>query len=58
MPKSAKLITLSQVEVEGETMMLAINTQGAYLWPFVCKIKGQLNKIFLVNDTVNGGMAL
>ncbi|KAF9700726.1 hypothetical protein EKO04_001397 [Ascochyta lentis] len=58
LPKGAKLITLSQIEVEGETMMLAIDTKGSYLWPFVCGIKGQLNKIFLVGDPVNGGAAL
>jgi hypothetical protein len=46
------------VEVEGETMMLAIDTQEAYLWPFVCRLKGQLNKIFLVNDPVNGATVL
>ncbi|KAL1651838.1 hypothetical protein SLS61_005209 [Didymella pomorum] len=57
-PKGAKLVTLSQLEVEGETMMLGIDTKGNYLWPFVCGIKGQLNKIFLVNDPVNGGVAL
>ncbi|KAJ4359090.1 hypothetical protein N0V95_002484 [Ascochyta clinopodiicola] len=58
LPKGAKLITLSQIEVEGETMMLAIDTKGSYLWPFVCGIKGQLNKIFLVSDPVGGGKAL
>lgn len=58
LPKGAKLITLTQVEVEDETMMLAIDTQGSYLWPFVCGIKGQLNKVFLVSDPINGGAAL
>lgn len=58
LPKGAKLITLTQVEVDSETMMLAIDTKGAYLWPFVCGIKSQLNKIFLVSDPVNGGAAL
>ena len=58
LPKGAKLITLSQVEVEGERMMLAIDTKGAYLWPFVCGIKNQLNKVFLVSDPVNGGTTL
>ncbi|KAH6633380.1 hypothetical protein C7974DRAFT_170427 [Boeremia exigua] len=58
LPKGAKLITLSQVEVEGEKMMLGIDTKGNYLWPFVCGIKSQLNKIFLVKDPVNGAAAL
>lgn len=58
LPKGAKLITLSQVEVEGEKMMLAIDTKGNYLWPFVCGIKNQLNKVFLAKDPVNGGAAL
>jgi len=58
LPKGAKLITLTQIEVEGETMMLGIDTKGNYLWPFVRGIKGQLNKIFLVNDPVNGGATL
>lgn len=58
LPKGAKLITLSQIEVEGTTMMLGIDTKGNYLWPFVCGIKGQLNKLFLVNDPVNGGAVL
>lgn len=58
LPKGAKLITLSQVEVEGATMMLGIDTKGNHLWPFVCGIKGQLNKIFLVSDPINGGAAL
>lgn len=58
LPKGAKLITLTQVEVESEKMMLAIDTKGAYLWPFVCGIKGQLNKIFLVSDPNTGGAAL
>lgn len=58
LPKGAKLITLSQIEVESEKMMLAIDTKGEYLWPFVCGIKGQLNKIFLVKDPSSGGAAL
>jgi hypothetical protein len=58
LPKGAKLITLSQIEVESEKMMLAIDTKGEYLWPFVCGIKGQLNKIFLVKDPNSGGAAL
>ncbi|KAF3006711.1 hypothetical protein E8E13_009234 [Curvularia kusanoi] len=58
LPKGARLITLSQVEVEDQTMMLAIDTKGEYLWPFVCGIKNQLNKIFLVKDPDNGGAAL
>ena len=58
LPKGAKLITLSQVEVESEKMMLAIDAKGEYLWPFVCGIKNQLNKIFLVKDPNSGGKAL
>ena len=58
LPKGAELITLSQVEVESERMMLATDTNGAYLWPFVCGIKNQLNKVFLVSDPVNGGTTL
>jgi hypothetical protein len=58
LPKSAKLIMLSQVEVEGEKMMLGIDTAGNYLWPFVCGIKGQLNKLFLVKDPQSGGAVL
>lgn len=58
LPKGAKLITLTQIEVEGEKMMLGIDTKGNYLWPFVCGIKGQLNKIFLVNDPATGGATL
>lgn len=58
LPKGTKLITLTQTEVEGEKMMLVIDTKGNYLWPLVCGIKGQLNKIFLVNDPVSGGATL
>ena len=58
LPKGAKIITLSQIEVEGETLMLAIDTKGNYLWPFVCGIKSQLNKIFLVQNPDNGATVL
>jgi hypothetical protein len=58
LPKGAKFITLKQVEVEGKKTMLAIDTAGNSLWPFMCGLKGQNNKLFLVTDPKTGGEAL
>ncbi|OJD35908.1 apple protein [Diplodia corticola] len=58
LPNGAKLITLTRVETGGVSMLLAIDADGAYFWPFFCGIKGQLNKVFLVSDPDAGAAAL
>ncbi len=32
-------------------MLVAFDTSGDYLFPIMCAIEGQLNKVFLVKDT-------
>lgn len=47
-----------QMKVKSEKMMLAIDTMSAYLYPFVCDTKGQLNEIPLVSNPNSGDVAL
>ncbi|EOD43076.1 putative Apple protein [Neofusicoccum parvum UCRNP2] len=58
LPNGAKLINLTPIETQGVSMLMAIDADGDYFWPFFCGIKGQLNKVFLVSDPDNGATAL
>lgn len=58
LPNGSKLITLTPIETQGVSMLMAIDADGDYFWPFFCGIKGQLNKVFLVKDPDAGAAAL
>ncbi|KAL1614919.1 hypothetical protein SLS54_009368 [Diplodia seriata] len=58
LPNGAKVINLTPIATGGVSMLMAIDADGEYFWPFFCGIKGQLNKVFLVSDPDAGAAAL
>lgn len=58
LPVGSRLINLVPVRADtGDAeMLVAVAGDGTYLWPVMCAIEGQLNKIFLVRD--NGDAAI
>lgn len=53
-PVGAQLVTLVPFAVGSDNLLVAMDTLGNYFFPFMCDLQGQLNKIFLVQDTDNG----
>ncbi len=47
----ANLVPIASDSDAGTSMLVAIGTQGEYLFPVVCAIENQNNKVFLVKDT-------
>lgn len=58
LPNGARVISLTPIASGGVSMLMAIDSNGDYFWPFFCGIKGQLNKLFLVRDHETGGAVL
>ncbi|KAF4535212.1 Kelch domain-containing protein [Lasiodiplodia theobromae] len=58
LPNGSKLINLTPITTGGVSLLMAIDADGAYFWPFFCGIKGQLNKVFLVSDPDAGAAQL
>ncbi|GAB1319992.1 hypothetical protein MFIFM68171_10202 [Madurella fahalii] len=52
LPVGSRLISLVPVRADtgGAEMLVAVAGDGDYLWPVMCAIEGQLNKVFLVRD--------
>jgi hypothetical protein len=53
LPVGSKLINLVPVKAgsgTGEEMLVAVAADGSYLWPVMCAIEGQVNKVFLVRE--------
>lgn len=57
-PLGAQLVTLVPFAVGSDNLLVAMDTLGNYFFPFMCDLQGQLNKVFLVQDTDNGADVL
>ncbi|KAK4102316.1 hypothetical protein N658DRAFT_506504 [Parathielavia hyrcaniae] len=62
LPVGARLVNLAPImpdEGSAEPVLVAIDPAGAgdYLFPIMCAIEGQLNKVFLVRDTSEAALA-
>ncbi|KAH8125019.1 hypothetical protein LI328DRAFT_156029 [Trichoderma asperelloides] len=58
-PQGAELVTLLPTATSsGPVVLVALGSSGLVLYPFVCTIEGQLNKVFLVNDASSGSSVL
>lgn len=58
-PLGAEMITLFPVVTStGSTVLVPMDSMQNVFYPFVCDIKGQLNKIFLVSDKDSGAATL
>ncbi|KAL7815568.1 hypothetical protein V8C26DRAFT_126624 [Trichoderma gracile] len=58
-PLGAEMITLFPIETAaGATVLVPMDSKLNTFYPFVCDIKGQLNKIFLVSDKDSGAATL
>ncbi|KAK4495760.1 hypothetical protein PRZ48_013028 [Zasmidium cellare] len=59
-PIGASLLNLVpfQTDAVSDPVLVAVDSLGNYLWPFVCGLQGQTNKVFLVNDLDNGASIL
>ncbi|PTB41827.1 hypothetical protein M441DRAFT_46936 [Trichoderma asperellum CBS 433.97] len=58
-PQGAELVTLLPTATSsGPVVLVALDSSGLVLYPFVCTIEGQLNKVFLVNDASSGSSVL
>ena len=42
----------------GESMLVAVDSDGTYSWPVMCGIKDQENKVFLVKDLATAAAVL
>ncbi|KAK1241927.1 hypothetical protein MKX07_007750 [Trichoderma sp. CBMAI-0711] len=58
-PIGAEMITLFPTKTStGATVLVPMDSQQNVFYPFVCDIKGQLNKLFLVSDKDTGADTL
>ncbi|KAL2128665.1 hypothetical protein VTI74DRAFT_8854 [Chaetomium olivicolor] len=60
LPVGSRLINLVPVASDSgdaQTILIAVDAQGQYLWPVICAIENQLNKVFLLKDTSADALA-
>lgn len=59
-PVGASLLNLVpfQTNAASNPVLVAVDSLGKYVWPFVCGLQGQTNKVFLVDDLANGASIL